>query len=186
MESPSELSWIKHSIKRIITTTPDYQKARIKLKKTEVLLDINSDSDFNEKLKRSRKHRACVAKESDDDSVDENAVIVPSFPKISSTNEIRKRKWSTTETVPPDMAHDDNATSNCSQQLRKDSEVHYAQTTSACKNMKTANKSSLTNLVKTIHLPLENYPKTSLEHMDLEKADESINNKSIFSIYYVK
>lgn len=44
-----------------------YLKARNKLKLAEILLEINSDTDCEENLKRSRKRSACVARNSSDE-----------------------------------------------------------------------------------------------------------------------
>ena len=65
-----------------------YSKARLKLKEAEVLSEVNSDTDCQENLKRSRKHRARVdrsssrSSESDEQSDTVHTVKVPPFPQM--------------------------------------------------------------------------------------------------------
>ncbi|EFN60346.1 hypothetical protein EAG_01319, partial [Camponotus floridanus] len=57
MEEPLS-TWLEHPICKIYGKFLNYAVARKKLKEAEALSDINSDTDRNESLKKSRKVRA--------------------------------------------------------------------------------------------------------------------------------
>lgn len=73
----------------------NYEKARKKLKEAEEFSDINSGTEIEETLKKTRRHRAAKKLESDtDESSDDNMTIMSQIPKIpnktSTTAETKK------------------------------------------------------------------------------------------------
>ncbi|CAL1672391.1 unnamed protein product [Lasius platythorax] len=76
--------WPQHEIKRILATASTYEKGIKKFKKAEFKSDLNSDSEDNDTLKRSRKYRAKTVISSEESlSEEEKRVRVPSYPKVS-------------------------------------------------------------------------------------------------------
>ncbi|KAM0731578.1 hypothetical protein ACS0PU_002638 [Formica fusca] len=98
MKQP-ESTWLEHPVNKIFGTFSCYEKARKKLKDAEELSDINSCTETEEYLKKSRKIRAAKVISESSNSSDELSDIddllknVPKIPEkqITTTHsEIRK------------------------------------------------------------------------------------------------
>ncbi|XP_020296331.1 uncharacterized protein LOC109861195, partial [Pseudomyrmex gracilis] len=84
--------WPLHEIKRILATANTYKKGIKKLKKAEFISDVNSESEDNDTLKKSRKYRAkTVLSNEKSFSEEENLVPVPSYPKVPQNTNLNKQ-----------------------------------------------------------------------------------------------
>ncbi|KAL0128517.1 hypothetical protein PUN28_003684 [Cardiocondyla obscurior] len=82
MEDP-KCTWVQHPIVKIYGTYNNYELARRKLKDAELLSDINSGSEVQENLKKSRKIRAAKTfNDSSNDELSDDLVLtdIPQFP----------------------------------------------------------------------------------------------------------
>nr|XP_012216674.1 PREDICTED: uncharacterized protein LOC105668714 isoform X2 [Linepithema humile] len=98
MEEPQS-TWLSHPIKKIYGTYSHYAVARKKLKEAEEISDLNSGTEKNEYLKRSRKIRAAKLMNSSmsggDELSDENLLSdLPTVPKTSNmtTKHVSKKQ----------------------------------------------------------------------------------------------
>ncbi|XP_029675888.1 uncharacterized protein LOC115243221 isoform X2 [Formica exsecta] len=84
MEEPQS-TWLEHPISKIYGTYLNYMMARKKLKEAEELSDLNSGTDRDEFLKKSRKIRAAKIFDEDtsnDEQSDDTSSLISDLPKV--------------------------------------------------------------------------------------------------------
>ncbi|XP_025265623.1 uncharacterized protein LOC112638334 [Camponotus floridanus] len=92
MEEPLS-TWLEHPICKIYGKFLNYAVARKKLKEAEALSDINSDTDRNESLKKSRKVRAAKIFDKDTSSDEQSdSSLISELPKVPEKRAITALK----------------------------------------------------------------------------------------------
>ncbi|XP_011858463.1 PREDICTED: uncharacterized protein LOC105556019 [Vollenhovia emeryi] len=111
---PPKSTWLKHPVNKIFRTFSCYEKARKKLKDVEDLSDINSCTETEAYLKKSRKIRAAkVVTDSSSNSSDEFSEADQIFKDIPK---VPKKEKTTTHTKIKTVMKNGNANVSCAKE----------------------------------------------------------------------